>query len=82
MIKLTKLFLNRAVDQLRLRYDAAKDGVELFFLENGHALIRKGGTDTLIPPGNILYMELAAPMAPEAPVKVGGCEGCKKKKLA
>lgn len=76
MTKLKKLFLNRAVDQLRLRYDSSKDGVELFFLENGHALIRKEGVDTLIPPGNILYMELESTLAP---VKTGGCAGCGKK---
>lgn len=74
------MFLNRAVDNLRLRYDTDKDDVELFLTADGYGLIRKDGKDTIIPPGNLLYMELAGPMAPEAPPKTGGCAGCKKKK--
>lgn len=76
MHKLTRLFLNRAVDNLRLRYDTSKDSVELFLTGDGHALIRKDGKDVLIPPGNLLYMELESTMPT---VKTGGCAGCGKK---
>jgi len=78
MHKLTRLFLNRAVDNLRLRYDSTKDSVELFLTQDGHALIRKDGKDVLIPVGNILYMELdTAYKATKAP-----CAGCGGKKKA
>jgi hypothetical protein len=78
MHKLTRLFLNRAVDNLRLRYDSTKDSVELFLTGDGHALIRKDGKDVLIPVGNILYMELDTTYkATKAP-----CAGCGGKKKA
>jgi hypothetical protein len=79
MHKLTRLFLNRAVDNLRLRYDATKDSVELFLTADGYGLIRKDGKDTLIPASNILYMELTDSHKEPAPVK-SPCAGCAKKK--
>ena len=78
MHKLTKMFLNRAVDNLRLRYDASKDSVELFLTADGHALIRKDGKDTLIPASNLLYMELAD--GHKEPAAKTPCAGCAKKK--
>ena len=77
MHKLTRLFLNRAVDNLRLRYDTSKDSVELFLTGDGHALIRKDGKDVLIPVGNILYMELDTSYKPTK-TPCAGCGGKKK----
>jgi hypothetical protein len=78
MHKLTRLFLNRAVDNLRLRYDSTKDSVELFLTGDGHALIRKDGKDVLIPVGNILYMELDTAYKAPAKAPCAGCGGKKK----
>lgn len=80
MHKLTRLFLNRAVDNLRLRYDATKDSVELFLTADGYGLIRKDGKDTLIPASNILYMELTD--SHKEPATKAPCAGCGGKKKA